>query len=547
MAKLSEPDRRSHLKNLCLTDLYFLLRYPLRRADLEHPWLFARCREVQANPDGYIDLWSREARKTTIITFGLTIFDILNDPEITVGIFSHTRPIAKSMLRQIKRELETNELLKTLFPDILWENPHRDAPQWSEDSGIIVNRRTNPKEATVEAWGLVDGMPTGRHFKKRVYDDVVAPQSVTTPEQVAKTTEAFELSDNLGVEGGVVRIIGTRYILSDSYSSILKRGVAKPRLYPATNNGKMDGKPVLFSEEEWERRKKTQSRAIIAAQLLQNPLADEDATFSPLWLSSWEVRPRTLHIAITCDPSKGLNARSDNTAIIVTGIGAGGTKHLLDGYCHRMTLSQRWTALRDLYVRWSRMPGVQHIDVGYERYGAQSDDEYFRERMENEKDDKGKKTIFDIKELSWTREGTRGQQGKRTRIERLEPDFRNRRFLLPYAVLHEGKPCAWRVDDDPDSKTYQTIIYTEVASLTKAQIRAVESGAQDLICKAIKRVDENGKVYDLTEKFIQEYLYFPFGEYKDALDAASRIYDLEMRPPVLIHRRDTEPGQFFDS
>ena len=112
------------------TDLYYLLRYVLTVGKrIEHPWLFARCREVQAAPNGYLDLWFREGYKSTIITFGLTIQDVLNDPEITVGIFSHTRPIAKGLLRQIKAELETNAELKRLYPDVLWAEPRREAPK----------------------------------------------------------------------------------------------------------------------------------------------------------------------------------------------------------------------------------------------------------------------------------------------------------------------------------------------------------------------------------------------------------------------------------
>lgn len=518
-----------------------MLRYALNRPDTEHNWIFARCREVQAEPDGYLDLWSREHYKSTILTFALTIQDILNDPEVTFGIFSHTRPIAKGFLRQIKRELESNSLLKSLFPDILWDEPQKQSPKWSEDDGIIVKRKGNPKEATVEAYGLVDGMPTSKHYQKRIYDDVVTRESVTTPEQVKKTTEAWELSDNLGVAGGAVRMIGTRYSLFDTYSEVLKRGAATARIYPATHNGKMDGKPVMFSQTEWERRLKTQSRQMIASQLLQNPLADEDATFDALWLKAWEIRPRTINIYILGDPNRKIGADNDNCAYMVIAVSSTGGKYLIDGYRHQMTQSQRWTALRDLYTRWSKERGIQGIYVGYEKYGAEQDLDYFEERQ------KAEKCIFPIEKLSWTREGTAGQQGKRYRVERLEPDFRNGRFYLPLAVLHNGEPSTWSVDRDPESKTFKSIIWKKLDGFTKQQLSALNGGSEDLICKAIKRYDENGKVYDVTDKFIEEYLYFPFGEYKDAVDAVSRIYDMEPQEARIIDTKDGEPPQFQDS
>src|SRR3990167_10623836 len=144
---------------LCQADLYYLLVRACRRVDMLHQFAFERTREVEADPDGYLDLWAREHYKSTIITFGKTIQDILCDPEITFGIFSHTRPIAKAFLRQIMRELEGNKALHAAFPDVLWGEDVRQAPKWSEDDGIIVRRKSNPNEATIEAWGLVDGQP----------------------------------------------------------------------------------------------------------------------------------------------------------------------------------------------------------------------------------------------------------------------------------------------------------------------------------------------------------------------------------------------------
>jgi len=528
-------------------DLFYLMVRLLRRPDINHDWLFERCREVEIERNGCLDLWARAHGKSSLITFGLTIQDILIDPEVTVGLFSHTRPVAKAFVAEIKREFEDNDYLKVIYPDVLWTAPHKEAPKWSEDGGLIVRRRGNPKEATVEAWGLVDGQPTGRHFRILVYDDVVSRESVSTPEQIEKTTKAWELSLNLGTpreQGGAERYIGTRYHLADTYSVMLGRDAVKPRIYPATHNGRFDGRPVLFSDEEWQDRLKKTSRATIAAQMLQNPLADEDATFRTEWLRSYEIRPRTLNVYIMADPSRGRSATSDNTAVAVVGISSNGAKFLLDGYCHRMTLSQRWVALKTMYRKWSRARGVQHISVGYERYGAQSDDEYFDEQMNIDAKRKEPLAHFVINELSWTRDGT---ESKKERVERLEPDFRNGRFFLPLPVWRDGKPQVWSIDDNPDSRTFGEIQFRPAGGLTKQQMTAVEGGSADLVAKAIKAVDQENKVYDLTAHFMTEYQFFPFGAFRDLVDACSRIYDMDPIAPTPAMTDNAEPRVYWDS
>ena len=128
------------IRELCKIDRWFLLVVVLNRKDAVHQWLYERCREVEKNPDGHLDLWARGHYKSTIITYAGTIQEILRNPNITIGIFSHTRPIAKGFLKQIKREFEVNEFLRDLFPDICYANPRQESPQWGEDAGIIVKR-----------------------------------------------------------------------------------------------------------------------------------------------------------------------------------------------------------------------------------------------------------------------------------------------------------------------------------------------------------------------------------------------------------------------
>ncbi len=272
---------------LCRNDLFFLLVIAFRRADVNHEWLYARCREIEADPDGHLDLWAREHYKSTIITYAKTIQDILVNPNVTVGIFSHVRPIAKSFLKQIKTELEENSFLKSLFPEILYANPAKESPLWSLDAGITVKRSSNSASSTVEAYGLTDGQPVGKHFSLVVYDDVVTAASVTSPDMMAKTTEAWGLSLSLGAAGGRVRYIGTRYHFNDTWKHIMDREAATPRIKAATVDGTPNGTPVFMDATTLAKRRLS-GPYVFACQYLQNPVADDAQGFKTDWLRYYD-------------------------------------------------------------------------------------------------------------------------------------------------------------------------------------------------------------------------------------------------------------------
>jgi hypothetical protein len=500
-------------RDLARHDRFFLLTQVLHRPDALHPWLYARCREVEADPDDHLDLWSREHYKSSFITFAGVIQEILRNPEITVGIFSFNKPTARKFLRQIKYELESNKTLQGLFPEILWADPKKEASRWSEDSGIVVKRLGNPKEATVEGHGLVDGQPTGAHFLLRVYDDVVTLESVSSPEMVAKTTAAWSLSDNLGARGedGKARCwhLGTRYSFADTYQDMLDMLAVTPRVYPATDNGLPDGNPVFLTPEVWAEKRRKQISSVLAAQMLQNPAAGNEATFKKEWLRFLDIRPATLNVYILCDPASSRKKGSDSTAIPVIGIDAAGNRWLLDGYCHKMGLSERWQAIKGLRKVWMNMPGVQQVHVGYERFGSTSDLEYFEQQMERDKE------AFEIIELAWPREGP---GAKNDRIQRLEPYFRAGRFYMPAVVKAE----------------------------TAAQSRMQAQGQAFRIYAPTRRRDHDGNIYSLNKRFLEQYMTHPFAKHDDMIDAVSRIEDVDATPPIIIDERILEPEIFGD-
>ena len=508
-------------------DRYYLLTVLLHRKDAIHPWLYARCREVEADPDDHLDLWFREGYKSTIITYAGAIQELMRDPDMTIGIFSHVRPIAKAFLSQIKAEFENNEELKATYPEILWADPKREAPRagatWNSER-IDVKRTSNPKEGSIEAWGLVDGQPTSKHYRLRIYDDVVTRESVTTPEQVQKTTAAWELSDNLGARqedgsGGRRWHVGTRYSFADSYGEILERKILKPRLYAATDDGSPTGNPVFHTPEAWAEKRLTQSDATLACQMLQNPAAGQMAMFKKERLRFTDIRPTTLNVYILVDPASSKKKGSDRTAIAVIGVDYNRNKYLLDGYAHKMNLQERWTALSQLRKHWMHQPGIQTVTVGYERYGMQSDLEYFTEKMEQSKDS------FTITELNWPNEGP---GAKMDRIQRLVPDFGHGKFFLAASIERQNADGVW------------------VAAETAQQKRMRATGEAYRILTPTKRRDHEGNIYSLNKIFLQEYVVYPFASHDDLLDAVSRIYDIDYVPPILIKESDLEPECYED-
>lgn len=538
-------------------DRYYLLTVTCKRQDAWHEWLFDRCREVESEPDNRLDLWARYHYKSSIGTFAGIIQEIVIDPEITIAILSCKDEVAKPFLKQIKQELERNDDLKRIHSDVFYDKPRLESPKWSESEGILVKRRGNQKEMTVEAYGLIDAMPTGRHFGLLVYDDLVNEKLVGNPDMIKKVTTQWELSDSLGTAAKTRKWhFGTRYSFADTYGILMEKGIVKERRYPATDDGTVKGKPVFLTQEKWDDVKLAQ-QSTVNAQMLLNPLAGTESTFRTRMLRHYDVIPSALNVYILCDPSKGRGARSDRTAIAVMGIDVGGNKYLLDGVCHRMKLSERWAFIKRYEAKWRNHPGVQMVRVGYEQYGMQSDLEVIEEYMQREGNH------FKIEELNSSKDGS-GKNAKGDRIERLEPDMNRGMLYIPAVVYHPdfgggyNSAALWDVWSEEEHKlaaeagmrdnpAVDTIIYRPMKGPTKMQRYWAANFQSHRIVTAIRRRDERGDMYDLTRAFMEEMRLHPFAPHDDLIDAVSRIYDMEPKAPVLFETVRAEPNVHLDS
>src|SRR4030067_2679004 len=182
-----ELDQAGTLRMLILNDLWFIVYFVLRIPVANHPfWITAR-REVEDGPKDFtLDVWAREHGKSSIITIAETIQYQLKNPDHCTGIFSYVRPVAKKFLFSIKEIFQNERILHDCFADVVWANCEKEAPLWSLDEGLILKRSSKRPEASISAWGLIEGMPTGFHFERRIYDDIITEDLAERVERLQK-------------------------------------------------------------------------------------------------------------------------------------------------------------------------------------------------------------------------------------------------------------------------------------------------------------------------------------------------------------------------
>lgn len=364
---------------MCRNDLFFLLYFILGKRFINDSyrvayWWVKAIRDFEDGPaSGTLDEWFRGSGKSTVITIGETIQDILRYPNERIAIFAYARPLAMAFLREIKTILETNDLLKAYFPEIFYEEPKKQAREaWSLESGITVKRDQPAKESTVEAWGLIDSQPVGRHFTKLVYDDVVTRESVQTPARIAKVLETFQLSLNLTAREYRTRLIGTRYDFGDLYGWVedkASRGdidvtVRKRPIYTEDATGERTYH--LFTQEEVERKLEEMGEFVFSAQNLLNPVDPKTQPFPRQRTRYWtELPPADVLAAMpkvllgdmaSWDRLGKAEGHRDQTALIVVGRGIRkedeGYWYIFDANVGRMNFYDAVDWIFESHRRW---------------------------------------------------------------------------------------------------------------------------------------------------------------------------------------------------
>lgn len=363
-------------------DLFFIVYFILKIPIANHPFVVRACKEVQENKaKSTLDVWARGHFKSSILTIARPIQKVLNNPEERIAIFSYSQRAAQKFTRNIKEVLQGSELLRHSFPDVLYMDPRVEATKWSEESGLTVKRKSHTKEASIEAFGLLDSMPTGSHFTGRVYDDVSTPELAGNPDMMEKLNERFDLSQNLGTFGDDdwESVIGTPYHHEDLLNYLEKKVdplTSKPiyflRKKPATVGGEWNGASVFLSEKNLAAART--NRRTFSSQQLLNPSPSEEASLRYEFIKEVEPHdiPKNLYKFITIDPagSDSGKKRHDCWAICCFGVApfrndiGASDYYILDFVIDNFGVEEATRAVVDMVVRNGRV-----LKIGVEKVG----------------------------------------------------------------------------------------------------------------------------------------------------------------------------------
>lgn len=454
------PSWREMVRRQAEADLYFSLRYvfvasggdhqrfPDGKRYIEHEFAYEMATSTQFDHDDVMLMAARGHGKSTTVTFGLNLWSYIRDPQGCSVIWSVTRNLAKEHLQEIKDELEGNELLYELWPDRFWKDRHairQAGKSWSIEYGLSMPLQPPGKEKTFEAWGLTDvAFPTGKHFRRHFYDDVVDERCVTSPEMIAAARDTYNRSSGCDHMGGSMHThVGTPYADNDTGVQLVREGIVKLRCRPAVdasrqdteNRRKIGGRPVFMSEEQLLLRLKRMGASTYSIQMLMDAHKGRSGTLPVSNIRYYQKHPmeeRTgKNVYICVDPNGGFHpTRNDACAITVWGLGPDKNFYLLDAFRGHLDTGARHQKTIELRAIW------EPISVRIEEVTSAADSYHLKaaqERMSHR---------FEVESIHvQTMKKGSGLRGEYTRVQRLtdawQPVLSECRLYLPEKLMVE--------------------------------------------------------------------------------------------------------------
>ncbi len=401
-------------------------------------------------------LLPRGGFKSSAVTIGYAIQQIILDPNIRILIANENFNNSKRFASEIRGHFEGNELLKQSYGNFVGKK------DWREDYFTVSKRTKNLKEPTISCAGI-DVVKVGMHYDMIIGDDLVSQNNITTKEQMDKVIDFYKLALSLLEPGGKFCLIGTRWHFNDLYNHIIENEGHKFN-FLTQGAYKKDGSlwfPQRLTKAFLDDQKKSQGSYIFNCQYNNSPIDDESAVFKKSWIHYFNIHQRLLvpdtnapedstyrledcNTYMTVDPAISQKKHADYTAMVVTAVDPEQRKFVVHAKRYRI---QPKKMIDEMFELWKRYDCVQ---VGLEVSVFQI---LLKDYLMNEM--RIRKEYLPIVEL-------RPVAGKKspTRIRSLQPEFENGMvFIKPEMVDLEDELLRFPVapfDDLSDALAYQT-------------------------------------------------------------------------------------------
>jgi len=284
----------------------------------------------------------RGSFKTSVVTIGLSIKTLLQDPNKRILITNENLTNAKAILAEIKDHFEKNEEFCSLYGD--WSTGRRSGT-WTSTHIKVRPRTSGAKEHSVTAAG-VNVTKVSMHYDLIIADDLVSEKTIATTELLKKTIKYYKLLLSLLEPKGTLIIIGTRWHYGDLYGYLLEREKARklkgkrPRFEILSKSAVLPDGSLLFPTRLTKAfladRKDEQGPFVFSCQYLNDPQDDESAEFKKSWLKFYRKRPKVMNVFLLADPG-GAKKGDDYNAWLSVGITPKGDCHAIRGwrgYCN---------------------------------------------------------------------------------------------------------------------------------------------------------------------------------------------------------------------
>lgn len=399
--------------------------------------------------------------KTSIATIAGTVWNIINNPDITILLLQVSADKATENISKIS-DILLSDRFRHYFGELVPETRKR----WNQ-TDIEVVRKAFEAEPTVAARGVTSRI-VGGHYHMQIFDDVIDEKTAESDAEMEKVHHFFQHSPFLlrpPISRCVQMVVGTRYRFDDIYQRIKDMGsfeVMEAGAYVDERAEKFGfgtrGEilcPEICDESELEAHRKVMSPWVFSCQMLNKPVSDDLRRFrqddilhyymgntGPI-VSGEEFPLSSLYITMTCDPSMGESRRADESAITVCGQHSSGKIFVLDSWSGRVNPIDLIDRIIVLYQRW------KPIRVGIEDVGFQKALRYY---LEQEQINRG--ISFPVIGLKTS------NKSKKVRIEGLSPFFNNRQVYMQKAHTKLAQqlinfPDSMAVHDDlADSLAY---------------------------------------------------------------------------------------------